>query len=125
MVSITGRVTERLEPLVSVRLMAGREVECLVDTGFVGGALVLPQSLVDEIGLPVIGQEDDLWMVGNEKTTASLAAAQIEWLGEIKSVIVIVKDDLLIGSQLLENTRLVIDYEARTLTISRKQGSTT
>ncbi|MCP9495430.1 MAG: hypothetical protein MSG64_13375 [Pyrinomonadaceae bacterium MAG19_C2-C3] len=123
MASITGRVTDRLEPLVSVRLMAGREVECLVDTGFVGGALVLPQSIVDEIGLPVIGHEDDLWMVGNEKTTAALAAAQIEWLGEVKSVIVIVKDDLLIGSQLLENTQLVIDYEARTLTINRKQGS--
>jgi len=121
--TITGRVTERLEPLVKLRLMAGREVECLVDTGFVGGALVLPQSLVDELGLPVIGQEDDLWMVGNERTTAALAAAQIEWLGEIKSVIVVVKDDLLIGTQLLENTQLVIDYAARTLTINRREES--
>lgn len=64
-------------------------------------------------------------MVGNERTTAALAAAQIEWLGEIKSVIVVVKDDQLIGSQLLEDTQIVIDYEARTLTISRRQGRST
>jgi len=68
--TIIERVTERLEPLVSVRLMAGREVERLADTGFVGGALVLPQSPVDKLGLPVIGQEDELWMVWDERTTA-------------------------------------------------------
>lgn len=65
--TLTGRVTERLEPLVKLRLMAGKEVECLVDTGFVGGALVLPQSLVDELGLPVIGQEDDLGWSGTRE----------------------------------------------------------
>ena len=119
MASIKGRVTERLEPLVKVRLVAGREVECLVDTGFVGGALVLPQSVVNELGLPIIGQEDDLKTVGNETTKALLAVAQIEWLGEVRSVIVIVKDDLLIGTQLLEDAQLAIDYAARTITISR------
>lgn len=62
-------------------------------------------------------------MTGMMKTTAALAAAQIELLGEVKSVIVIVKDDLLIGTWLLENTQIVVDYEARRLTISRKQGS--
>lgn len=121
MASITGRVTDPPEPLVSVRLMAGREVECLVDTGFVGGALVLPQSIVDELGLPAIDHENNLRLVRDENTTAAFAAAQIEWLGEVKSVIV--KDDLLIGTQLLENTQPVIDYEARTLPINRKQGS--
>lgn len=120
MAFVTGKVTEELEPLVLLRLVAGREVECLVDTGFTG-ALVLPHSLVSELGLPIFGHEDHLQMVGGAETSADLALAQIEWLGEIKSVVVIVKDDFLIGAQLLKDARLVIDYRARTLTISREE----
>lgn len=116
----TGRVTDRLEPLVKLRLTAGREVEWLVDTGFVGGALVLPPTIVDEIGLPIVGHEADLGMVGGEKTSTDIALAQVEWLGEVRSVDVLVKDDMLIGTQLLEGAQLVVDYEARTLTINRK-----
>ncbi len=63
-----GRVTEKLEALVKVRFVVGREVECLVDTG-ASCALVLPASLVDELGLPIIGYEDDLGMVGGDRTT--------------------------------------------------------
>lgn len=123
MATVTGRVTDRLEPLVKLRLIAGREVECLVDTGFVGGALVLPQTIVDELGLPIVGHEADLGMVGGETTSADIALAQIEWLGEVRFVDVLVKDDILIGTQLLDDMQLIVDYGARTLTISRRQGS--
>jgi len=123
MATVTGKVTDRLESLVKLRLIAGREIECLVDTGFGGGALMLPQTIVDEIGLPIVGHEADLGLVGGEKTSADIALAQIEWLGEVRSVDVLVKDDMLIGTQLLEGTQLVVDYEARTLTIDRKLGS--
>lgn len=116
MALVTGRVTETLEPLVTLRLVAGREVECLVDTGFTG-ALVLPQSLVDELGLHVFGHEEGLQMVGGEETSAGLAVAQIEWLGEVRMVVVFVKDDFLLGAQLLEDARLVVDYPRRTLTV--------
>ena len=103
---------------MKVRLIAGREVECLVDTGFIGGALVLTQSVVDELGLPIIGYEDELEMVGGETMSADIALARIEWLGEIKSVDVLIKDDLLIGTQLLEGAQLVIDYATRTLAVT-------
>lgn len=119
MATVTGRITDRLEPLVKLRLVAGLEVECLVDTGFVGGALMLPQAIVAELELPIIGYEGELGMVGGAKTSADIALAQIEWLGEIKSVDVLIKDELLIGTLLLEDTQLVIDYASRTLTISR------
>lgn len=118
MASVTGRVNERAEALVAVRLMAGREVECLVDTG-ASCALVLPQALVDELGLPVVGYERDLRLAGGAQTRAPLALAQIEWLGEVRSVEVIVQEDYIVGTDLLEGARLVIDYRARALTISR------
>ena len=120
MASVAGRVTEGLEPLVLLRFVAGREVECLVDTGFTG-SLVLPQSLIDERGLAVFGHEDNLQTVGGEQTSAGLAIAQVEWLGAIRSVVVLVKEDFLIGAQLLEEAELVIDYPRRTLIITREE----
>jgi clan AA aspartic protease len=120
MASIAGRVNERLEAVVAVRLVAGAEVECLVDTGF-SGALVLPQELVERLGLPVFGYEDRLEMVGGAETSAALALAQIEWLGEVRSVAVIVKDDFLVGTQLLEDAKPAIDYPERTLTIAQAE----
>lgn len=120
MASVAGRVTDRLEALVTLRLVAGAEVECLVDTG-ASCALVLPARLVDELALPIIGYEDDLWMVGGERTSAPLALAQIEWLGEVRFAEVIVSDDLIVGTELLDGALLTIDYAARTITISREE----
>ena len=57
MPSVAGRVNDRLEPVVAVRLVGGpagwAEVECVVDTAFIGAALVLPQDVIDELGLVV------------------------------------------------------------------------
>lgn len=53
----------------------------------------------------------------------ALALAQIEWLGEIRFAEVIVKDDFIIGTELLKDARLVVDYPTRTLTISREEQS--
>jgi clan AA aspartic protease len=121
MAYVEGRVNEYLEARVTMRLIAtGRVVECLVDTGF-SGALVLPAHLVAELGLPIIGHERNLLMVGGKPTSADLALAQVEWLGEVRSVVVIVEDEYLVGTQLLEDARLVIDYRQRTLTVSLEE----
>ncbi len=74
-----------------------REVECLVDTGF-GGVLVLSQLLFNKLGFARHSQEDGSRRVVNERTTDALAAAQIEWVGEIELIMIVVKDDLPIGS---------------------------
>ena len=82
---------------------------------------MLPPALVEELGLPVFGHEKNLRMVGGKPSSADLALAQIEWLGEVRSVVVIVEDDYLLGTQLLEDVRLVVDYPQRALTISRHE----
>lgn len=121
MASLAGRVNDLLEALVPVRLVGGAEVECLIDTGF-SGALVLPAEVVERLGLPVFGYEDRLLTVGGEETSAAVALAQVEWMGEVRSVAVIVKEDFLLGTQLLEEAVLVIDYPNRTLTITGREG---
>ncbi len=63
-------------------------------------------------------------MVGKERTADALAATQIEGLGEIRLVIA-VRDDLLISSQMLKDMQSVVDYEARMVTVSHKQGRIT
>lgn len=113
MASVAGRITERLEALTPVRLMAGRVVECLVDTG-----------ASCALGLPVIGRVDDLGLIGEETTSADIAYAQIEWLGEVRYVEVVVRNDFTLGTQLLADAKLVIDYPRRTLTVSRGEEGT-
>jgi clan AA aspartic protease len=112
----TGRVSAAREALLRLRLSAGETVECLVDTGFTG-ALVLPQSLVMRLGLPVVGREV-FEMVGGRRFVAGVALAEVEWLGAERTVRVIVSEDTLLGTELLDGTKLAIDYVAHTLTIS-------
>jgi predicted aspartyl protease len=122
MPSVTGSVNERLEPVVTVRLVGGprgwTEVECVVDTGFVGAGLVLPREVVEDLGLVVIGSEE-VETVGGATVTADITVGQAEWLGEVRSVLIIVNESYLVGSHLLDGTRLMIDYGRRTLTVER------
>lgn len=123
MPSVAGRVNERLEPLVTVRLVGGpagwTEVECVVDTGFVGAHLVLPREVIDSLGLVVTGFEE-VETVGGATVRADIAIGQAEWLGEVRSVsIIIIADSRLVGSHLLDGARLTVDYGLRTVSIER------
>ena len=116
----TGRVTATREALLRLQLSAGETVECMVDTGFTG-ALVLPQALVTRLNLPIIGREV-FEMVGERQFIASVAFADMEWLGETRTVRVIVSEDTLLGTELLDGTRLTIDYIDHTLSVSDEEG---
>jgi clan AA aspartic protease len=116
----TGRVTATREALLRLRLSAGETVECLVDTGFTG-ALVLPQALVARLNLLIVGREV-FEMVGGRQFNASVAFADIEWLGETRTVRVIFSEDTLLGTELLDGTQLTIDYIDHTLSVSGEES---
>lgn len=122
MPSLAGSVNDRLEAVVTVRLVGGpqgwTEVECVVDTGFIGAALVLPRDVIDTLGLVISGHEQ-FDMVGGARTSADIAVGQIDWLAEVRSVLIIVGEAYLVGSHLLDGTRLTIDYGQRTVTVER------
>jgi clan AA aspartic protease len=111
-----GRVTAAREAILRLRLVSSEIIDCLVDTGFTG-ALVLSQSLVTRLSLPVVGREV-FEMVGGRRFIADVALAEVEWLGVRRTVRVIVSEDALLGTEMLEGTRLIINYVACTMTIS-------
>jgi clan AA aspartic protease len=116
----TGRVTATREALLRLHLSMGETIECLVDTGFTG-SLVLPQTLVARLNLPIVGREV-FEMVGGRQFIASVALADIEWLGETRTVRVIVSEDTLLGTELLDGTQLMIDYITYTVMISDEEN---
>ena len=63
-------------------------------------------------------------MVGGARMSAEIGLTDIEWLGELRKVEVIVSegDDALIGTELLIATTLLIDYTASTLKISTHEN---
>lgn len=118
----SGRVNSSREALVLVRFRDGREIDCVLDTGFDGG-LMLPRAFVSQIQIPVIGKLT-FEMVGGARMSAEIGLTDIEWLGELRKVEVIVSegDDALIGTELLIATTLLIDYTASTLKISTHEN---
>jgi len=112
----SGKVTAAREAVLRLRLAAGETVECLIDTGFTG-ALVLPQELVARLKLPIVGCEV-FEMVGGRRFVAGVALAEVEWLGRKTTFRVIVSEDTLLGTEMLDGCRLVIGYAAHTITVS-------
>jgi len=117
----SGRVNSYREALIPVRLRQDLTIECVLDTGFDGG-LVLPRAFVSQAQIPTIG-ELAFEMVGGAKMTAQIGLTDIEWLGELRKVEVVISEgsDALIGTELLTATTLVIDYKASTVAISTGQ----
>ncbi len=109
--------------MVLVRFKGGVAIECVVDTGFDGG-LMLPRSFVSQIQIPIVG-ELRFEMVGGATMSAEVGLTDIDWLGRLRLVEVIVSagDDALIGTELLIATTLTIDYESSTLAISTRENA--
>lgn len=89
----------------------------IVDTGF-DGSLILPSAEVEELGLPFLWREVCVLADGT-KNEADIVSAQVEWLGEVRRLEVVVMETCLIGTRLLAGTRLMIDYEAGTVLIEK------
>ncbi|MGI9067549.1 MAG: hypothetical protein ACR2HX_14250 [Pyrinomonadaceae bacterium] len=118
----SGRVNSYREALIPVRFRNGGAIECVLDTGFDGG-LMLPRAFVSQIQTPVIGKLT-FEMVGGARMSAEIGLTDIEWLGELRKVEVIVSEgnDALIGTELLIATTLLIDYTASILKISTHEN---
>jgi clan AA aspartic protease len=113
-----GSVNAQLEAWLRVQATDGEIIECLIDTGF-NGALVLPRAEAVRLNLTILGRVPIIG-VGRARQIADIAELEIEWLGQMRAVEVIISDgdDSLLGTELLDGSRLVIDYVAYTATVS-------
>jgi clan AA aspartic protease len=119
----SGRVNSYREALVLVRFQDGGEIECVLDTGFDGG-LMLPRAFVSQTRIPLIG-ELTFEMVGGARMPAEIGLTDIDWLGELRKVEVIISEgnDALIGTELLIGTTLTIDYQSSQWAISTRENT--
>jgi clan AA aspartic protease len=117
----SGNVNASMEARILVTLRNGASIRCLVDTGFTG-ALMLPRAFVTENSLPFVGREM-FKTVDEHEVEADIALAEIEWLGEeqTRRAIVSATGEAMIGTEMLTETVLTIDYIASSVTITKPE----
>ena len=117
----SGSVNPLREAIVEVRFAGGSELECVVDTGF-DGALLVPASVAERVGLSIVARLV-FELVGGARMSADVALGEIEWLGQRRIVEVVLSEgnEALIGTEMFEGAKLVVDYAHRTVTISRRE----
>lgn len=113
-----GSVKGRLEAWLRVISSGGETIDCLIDTGF-DGALVIPRSEAIRLNLTVLGRVPIIG-VGRIRSVVDIAELEVEWMGGRRAVEVIISDsdDWLLGTEMLDGSRLVIDYINYTVTVS-------
>lgn len=112
-----GSINARREAWLRVRTSGGETLDFLIDTGF-DGALVLPRAEATRLSLTVLGRVPIIG-VGRMRSVADIAELEVEWLGENRAVEVIISDgeDSLLGTLMLDGSRLVVDYVNYTVTV--------
>ena len=98
----SGSVNPLREAILVIRFVMGDAIDCVVDTGF-DGALILPTNVARKLALQTVARlVFDL--VGGARMSADVCLAEIEWLGQRRTVEVILSeaDDALIGTEMLE-----------------------
>ena len=115
----SGSVNALREAIIEIRFAGGYNLECVIDTGF-DGALVVPVSVAQRLGLSVVARLV-FELVGGARMSADVALGEVEWLGQQRIVEVILSEgnDALIGTEMFEGAKLIVDYANRLITISR------
>lgn len=114
---IEGYFNERDEPVVLLDV-GSLSIEVLVDTGF-GGSLILPGNIANQLDLKFEGPEEFQSVTG-EMFLADAFSMRMDWLGRSIRVPVATSKEVnlsLLGSHLLKDCRLTIDYGRHTVTI--------
>lgn len=114
-----GFVNEYSEAVLSVQLVNGSNIECLLDTGF-NGSLLLPRKFVEDNSLTLVGRESVV-MVEQNTIEGDVVAGEINWLGEKSLVRVLISEteEALIGTRMLVDSVLEIDYKNKTVKITK------
>jgi len=119
---IIGFVNESDEPVVEVKLDLGKEkraVNAVIDTGF-NGYISIPKKLIDESDWDFLGIEE-YELASGELMRERVFLGRVE-IGTEKLVVFILSSnssDTLIGTKLLKNRLLTINFADKTLKIEK------
>ncbi|MFQ5627775.1 MAG: hypothetical protein ACE5I1_03365 [bacterium] len=121
---ISGKIEKDLYPRLGITLHAKSEsvsFKALVDSGF-DGELALPYSLAFDLKLKVIRFAKVTYANG-QKTDEILCRAEIDWHDQRKIVEVLLShdDEPAIGTALLQDHFMTMDFKKNVLAISSQQ----
>jgi clan AA aspartic protease len=112
-----GYFNSRNEPVIKLDV-GSLSVEVLVDTGF-DGSLIVPAEVADNMDLKFEAHQDFLSVTG-AAFFASSCSTEVDWLGK-KTRVAVARcgevGEAILGSHMLRDCRLTIDYSYRTVTI--------
>ena len=107
------------EPAINLTLDS-TSIEALIDTGFLG-SLIVPRHLASDLELRFEGFEKFHTVTG-QVFVAPAYTLEANWLGRRLRLPIAISTDVheaLLGSQLLKNCVLTIDYANRSVSIVR------
>ena len=112
-----------MTPTAELEIMGSRgsmPITAIIDTGF-DGYVCLPISIAVHLGLELVSQGSVELADGTVKTELLFSGA-VQFLGERRTVQIYLTDseDALIGTSLLADCRLLIDFQAGTVRLTRK-----
>ena len=119
---IVGFVNENDEPVIEVKLDLGKEkrpVDAVIDTGF-NGYICVPKKLIDESDWDFLGIEE-YELASGELMRERVFLGRVE-IGTEKLIVFVLStnsSDTLVGTKLLENRLLTINFANKTLKIER------
>ena len=119
---IIGFVNESDEPVIEVKLDLGKEkraVNAVIDTGF-NGYISVPKKLIDESDWDFLGIEE-YELASGELMRERVFLGRIE-IGTEKLAVFILSSnssDTLVGTKLLKNRVLTINFADKTLKIEK------
>ena len=114
-----GLVNENLEAVLRIKLQNNAVIDCVIDTGF-NGSLLLPRKFVEENSMTFLGLEK-VELVEKISAEIETALAEINWFDEKISILIYVSEtgDSLIGTEMLIDSLLEIDYRNLTVKITK------
>jgi clan AA aspartic protease len=119
---VIGKVDDRNRALIDVEVQrtpdsAGTTITAWVDTAF-DGHLVFPMPLIEELKLESLADTEAV-LADGRKVTLETFICYLDWFGKLIPLQVIANDGQLplLGTGLLENRVLHIDYAKKQLRI--------
>lgn len=114
-----GFVNENLEAVLVVKLSNDSQIQCAIDTGF-NGSFLFPRKFVEDNSMQFVGKEE-VTMVEQNTTFIETALAQLNWLGKefLIQILVSENDECLMGTQMLIDSKLEVDYKNLTVQITK------
>ena len=118
---IRGFVNEHDEPIIQLQLgLSQREIkrDAVIDTGF-NGYISVPKPIVQESGWDFLGSEE-YELASGELIVADAFLGKIVFDGKNTVVYALASDtaDILIGTKLLRNKVLTIDFGRKTISVA-------